>query len=224
MQIEHMPMVRVFFEKRGRAKYTSHLDTMRMFSRSLRRSGLPVWYTQGFNPHMYMTFALPIALGYESLCESVDLRLTKEVPFSEIVERLNAALPPDFRALSAARPQRDPKHIAWADYAATLVYQDANVPALLRKLDVFLAQPVIEVSKRTKKGEKTVDIKPFTQLLAIEELPDGMLLRLRCAAGVVTNIAPTLLLKAYYSWSNTMPDGVKILREAVFCDDMQPFA
>ena len=54
--------VRIFFEKTGRAKYTSHLDTMRTMTRALKRSGLPVWYTQGFNPHLYSTFPLPIAL------------------------------------------------------------------------------------------------------------------------------------------------------------------
>ena len=64
---EVMIPVRMFFSKTGRAKYISHLDTMRTFTRAFRRTSLPLWYTQGFNPHLYMTFPLPLALGVESL-------------------------------------------------------------------------------------------------------------------------------------------------------------
>ena len=65
---------RVFYTKTGRAKYISHLDVTRCFQRALQRAGLSVWYTEGFNPHSYLTFTLPLSLGYESLCESMDKR------------------------------------------------------------------------------------------------------------------------------------------------------
>ena len=57
---------RLFYTKTGRLKYISHLDTNRLMQRTLKRSGLPVWYSEGFNPHIYITFALPLALGLES--------------------------------------------------------------------------------------------------------------------------------------------------------------
>ncbi len=122
MKIEQMPTARVFYHKFGRARYTSHLDVMRMFTRAFRRSGLPLWHTQGFNPHVYMMFALPLALGYESLCETLDIRLTQEIPFEEVAGRLNAALPYGFMAERAAEPVLDPKEIAFAQYESELLY------------------------------------------------------------------------------------------------------
>lgn len=223
MQVEHMPMARIFYEKTGRAKYIAHLDLMRLMTRALRRSRLPLWYTQGFNPHLYLTFPLPLALGYEGLRESFDLRLTGAVPYPEVGDRLNAALPPGLRVLEAAPPERSPADIAWADYAVTLRYRDAALPALEEKLDAFLRQPVIEVQKRSKKGELTVDIKPQFQALAREAGPERLALRLRMAAGIHGSIAPTLLLKAFYAWSGVFPDGVKVVREAVLCGDFEVF-
>lgn len=223
MQIEQMPMVRVFFEKTGRAKYTSHLDTMRTMTRALRRCGLPLWYTQGFNPHLYMTFALPIALGYESLCESLDLRLTKETAFATVVDRMNRVLPPGFRAVSAAPPVMEPREIAWADYAVTLRYEETGLAELMRKFEVFLTQPVIEVTKRTKKGDKQMDIKPHVKVLSAGPVEGGLSLMLRLAAGISLNVTPTLFLKAFYDWSAALPDGVRVLRTAVLTAELENF-
>ena len=55
--------LRLFYTKTGSAKYISHLDVMRAFQRAFRRSKIPVWYTEGFHPHLYLTFALPLSLG-----------------------------------------------------------------------------------------------------------------------------------------------------------------
>ena len=64
-----MRCVRIWFKKMGMSRYVSHLDLMRAMTRAIRRANLPLWYTEGFNPHPYMTFALPLSLGMESLCE-----------------------------------------------------------------------------------------------------------------------------------------------------------
>ena len=69
--------IRIFFSKTGRAIYISHLDLYRLFQRSIKRAKLPVWETEGFNPHLYLTFALPLALGTAGVCESMDTKLTE---------------------------------------------------------------------------------------------------------------------------------------------------
>ncbi len=61
-----MKNVRVFYSKKGRMKFISHLDMNRFMTRMILKSGLPVWYTEGFNPRPYLTFALPLSLGFES--------------------------------------------------------------------------------------------------------------------------------------------------------------
>ena len=208
--------VRIFFEKMGRAKYTSHLDTMRTMTRAFKRSGLPLWYTQGFNPHLYCTFALPIALGCESLCETVDLRLTEEVPFEEVVFRLNNSLPPGLRATGAAPPELDAVEIALADYAVTL---RCDAQHWSGKLDELLDRPVIEVTKRTKKGERLIDIRPHVELLEREILPGELRLKLRCAAGNALNINPTLFLQKLGELAGAEPEGTRILRTSITTKD-----
>ena len=64
---------RIRFSKQDMAKFISHLDLLRCFTRAIGRSGLPAVFTQGFNPHMKMTFALPLPVGVTSDCESVDI-------------------------------------------------------------------------------------------------------------------------------------------------------
>ena len=85
-----MKTVRLFYKKSGRAKYVSHLDTMRAMTRLLRRAQLPAWYTEGFNPHLYITFAMPLSLGFSSDYELADIRLTDDgYPLDKICSQLN---------------------------------------------------------------------------------------------------------------------------------------
>lgn len=221
MQINEMPMMRIFFAKTGRVKYTSHLDLMRMLTRALRRSKLPLWYTQGFHPHLYMTFALPIALGSESKCESMDLRFTQWVAPEEIVAALNAVFPPGILAWQAAAPQRDPGQIAWADYEIRLLRKAPE--EILEKLHLFLQESPILVHKKTKKGEKQMDIRPHISLLHAEVEDTGLQLGLRTAAGNTLNIAPGLFLKAFDQHVGIAPDRVQICRKAILCGDFEKF-
>ena len=68
-----MKDIRIRFEKTGRARYISHLDLTRAMTRAVRRAGLPIWYTEGFNKHPYLTFAAPLSLGFEGTDESLSL-------------------------------------------------------------------------------------------------------------------------------------------------------
>ena len=87
-----MLRVRATFKKTGRAKYISHLDLNRCMLRTFRRSGLPIWYTEGFNPHPYYAFALALSLGFESECEILDFNITDDnMSMEEIRDRLNVA-------------------------------------------------------------------------------------------------------------------------------------
>ena len=73
-----MRSVRLFFKKYGNMKFVSHLDMNRFMIRMVRMSGIPVWYSEGFNPHPYITFALPLSLGFDSDWEIMDIRLDKD--------------------------------------------------------------------------------------------------------------------------------------------------
>lgn len=182
--------IRLFFTKLDRAKYISHLDMNRCMSRAIKRAGLPVWYTGGFNPHMYLTFPLPLSLGCESVYECVDLKMTQKVDFDQMVSRLNACLPPDIQVFSAGEQKMDQKEIAWADYEICFRNEDG----LKEKLTSFFNQQEIKVIKKTKKGEKEIDLKPHFSLVSMEEKEGKLVAVMRFATGIELNINPTLLL------------------------------
>ena len=112
--------IRVFYKKRGRIKYISHLDMNRCMQRALVRTGLPCWHTEGFNPHLYLTFALPLSLGYESDCEIMDFRLTEEIDLGEVQNRLNAVLPEGLEVYRVALKGEKFDKIVSADYTVEL--------------------------------------------------------------------------------------------------------
>ena len=88
-----MKNVRIWFKKDFECRYISHLDLNRCMLRALHKSKIPIWHTEGFNPHIYLTFALPLSLGYESEFETMDFRLTKDMDFEEVLEKLDVKSP-----------------------------------------------------------------------------------------------------------------------------------
>ncbi|HVP15337.1 MAG TPA: TIGR03936 family radical SAM-associated protein, partial [Terriglobales bacterium] len=93
---------RIVFAKGPGMRFTSHLDLLRTWERALRRSGLPLAFTQGHHPHIKLSFGPPLPLGYRSRAEVFDLELARP-PAVDLVERLNAALPGALEVL-ATRP------------------------------------------------------------------------------------------------------------------------
>ena len=92
---------RIKFAKYGTMKFISHLDVMRYFQKAIRRAGLPVMYSEGFNPHQIMSFASPLGVGQTSEAEYFDLALTEEMPAEELCDRLNQTMTEGMRILGA---------------------------------------------------------------------------------------------------------------------------
>lgn len=181
--------VRVVFAKTGRSRFISHLDLMRTMTRVMRRAQIPLWYTEGFNRHPYLTFAAPLPLGQEGLHETMDLRLESEMPMTELVERLNEAMPAGMEAVSAAPAVKKPGELAAACYRVELCCPRQPVAALLE-------QPEIPVEKRTKKKTmKTVDIRPFFADARLEDIPQGVCMTVTLPCGQ-ENVNPVLFCTA----------------------------
>lgn len=214
-----MVKIRMFFEKCSRAKYISHLDINRCWTRALKRSRLPVWYTEGFNPHIYLTFPLPISLGYESQYESVDLKLEEAVPYQEIKRRINECLPPDIQVFRVGEPEMDQKEIAWADYDIEVFCPEPDI--YITELTEFLSQDEIKVMKKSKKGDKEVDIKPLVELLGVSPSDDGVNLTMRFATGIEANINPSLLFQNFPYQQEAQ--GMNVKRTMVYNGQLKPF-
>lgn len=208
-----MPSVntRVFFSKTDRAKYISHLDLNRVMQGAIKRAKLPVWYTEGYNPHMYVQFMLPLSLGQEGVREAMDFRLLEDIPHSEVTTRLNKALPFDIRAVETAAPVLKNTDITTAEYEIT-----ADIDR--EKFLEFAESEKIIVEKTTKKGTFEIDLKPL-----ISELDVGDRITFRLPAGNDFNINPVLLLDAYREFSGEEIKRIRIVRTKILCADGSEF-
>lgn len=190
-----MREVRLRFSKVGRLKYISHLDINRAMARALKRAQIPLWYTQGFNPHPYMSFSLPLSLGVESLCESVDIRLVDDISNDDIKSRMNAVLPDDLKVLEVYDNFRDCSEIAYSDYVYKFQFKDNELA--IEKLKSALNSEQIPALKKGKQGRKRVfketNIKPFIDRYGISIRHNIIVLNIRLLAGTEKNLNPSLL-------------------------------
>lgn len=190
-----MREVRLRFSKTGRLKYISHLDINRAMSRALKRAQIPLWYTEGFNPHPYMSFSLPLSLGVESLCESVDLRIIGDITNDEIKYRLNNVLPQDIKIVDVYDDFRDNSEIVYSDYVYKFEFKDNE--AAFEKIKNVLSSDEIIALKKGKQGRKRVmketNIKSFVDKYSISIRNDVIVLNIRLLAGPEKNLNPSLL-------------------------------
>lgn len=190
-----MRCVRVWFKKMGMSRYVSHLDLMRAMTRSVRRAGLPLWYTEGFNPHPYLTFALPLSLGMESLYESMDIRIVGESSNSEIFDLLKGAMPPGIEIVSVDDPVDDPKTIAFGEF--DLLFDCEDTSGLTTLIKQLLSADELIVQKLGKQGRKKVlkdiNLLEFLKSYSVSCSGNRVKLTVVFPAGSTTNINPTLL-------------------------------
>lgn len=144
--------VRVRFTKVGSLQFISHLDLNRTMKTVMIRAGVPIKYSEGFNPHPKMVFALPLSVGAESVCELLDFKLDRPMSAEELTARLNAAFPLEMRVLEAYAPTAKFTDIRYAEYRLENE-EDFDVTPL--------EADTIVMMKRTKSGEKETDIKPM---------------------------------------------------------------
>ena len=190
-----MLRLRATFKKTGRAKYISHLDLNRCMLRIFRRSKLPVWYTEGFNPHPYYSFALALSLGFESDCEIMDFNITDDnMPLSVIKDRLNEVMPEGMGIVDIAPQKNKITVIAKAEYEFDLKADD--VQGVYDAVEKLLAADEILIEKKPKKGIKTVDLKPDTEMVSLEKAEGAVHMAMRLPAGTKTNYNPTIFVEA----------------------------
>lgn len=215
-----MRNIRLIYKKTGRAKYISHLDLNRLMTRVLKRSGLPVWFTEGFNPHAFITFVLPLSLGFESRYDVMDFRVTDDnLSNDEILSALKSALPPDIVAQKVYTALTKAKIIAFAEFDIDLAIDDINY----NKFKDFLNADEIITEKTTKKkGLKTFDVKPKIIKYSVEKTGDNAKIYLLLPAGNIENINPTIILDAAEKQGIEF-DVLNIVRGGIFDNNMNLF-
>ena len=214
---------RLKFSKNGPIRFVGHLDVMRYMQKANRRAGLPVRYSEGFSPHQIMSFALPLSVGATSDGEYLDMSMTEEVEPSLIVERLNEAMHEGIQAVDCVLlPEHAPKSmtlICAAGYrlrlrddfepgnnrdSASEYAQDVDVTshvfsskeAYIQALECFLSAETIPAVKKTKTGEKEIDIKPLIHGYSID---DSGVLDIILHAGSKDHVKPALLFERFFA-------------------------
>ena len=182
-------------------KFVSHLDMNRLMTRIIRKAGIPVWYTEGFNCHIYINYAVPLSLGFEGVYEIMDIRLTDDsYSIGEMLGRLNAVSGDGIAFLKAAEPVLPTKDIAYAEYELSF---DEN--GFFKDLKEFLSKDSVICLKKDKKGRmKELDIIPKIKKKEFDE----KLIHLTLTAGNEGNLNPTLILNTFFEQTK---------REPVFC-------
>ena len=168
--------LRFCFEKNGTSAYISHLDLMKALQRSFVRAGIPVKYSQGFNPHIEMSIVVPLSTGYETRCDLCDLDLVCDEMPENFVEDLNAVMPRGMKVLHAGAADRPVREIAYSAYEIVLPAGDADA------MKALFDQPVT-LEKRSKRGRREVDLRDYIKELSFAAEGDKTLCRCILSAG-----------------------------------------
>jgi radical SAM-linked protein len=147
-----------------------------------------------------LVFAVPLAVGVESICEFLDIRITGDISCEEIVERVNAGLTSELRVIEAYYPETRFSDIEAADY----IYKIKTVGAgyeLADRIKRFLTTPPVMVTRKTKSGERDVDIAQAISRLVVSysKAEGGIEMTARLPAGSRLSINPALPLDALRS-------------------------
>ena len=189
--------VRLKFCKVGTLQYISHLDLQRTFNRIIVRACIPVWYTQGFNPHIKLVFSTPLSVGSESVCEYLDIKLSRDMPLDEIKERLNAEMTDEFYISDVYESKSDFASIEYACYSINIHTKDAS-EELAKKIESVLTTSPLNMVKKTKSGEKEIDIVPLIKSAEAKynDAESGIELNTVLSASSTNYLNPEMLITA----------------------------
>ena len=219
--------IRIKFSKQGQMRFIGHLDIMRYFQKVMRRADVNIRYSEGFSPHQIMSFAAPLGVGLTGSGEYLDIEVLSTDSSAEMVRRMNETMAEGMQVLSYKLLPDDAVNamslVAACDYTIRLRagygeklgMSDAE---FMNGLVSYIENGNLEIVKKTKKGERLVDLKPLIFEYRVTEDGEGIFLKL--SSGSANNIKPELVLEAYCnSMEKEFPQfGFAINREDVYAD------
>lgn len=219
-----MRSIRIWFNKKDSAKYISHLDLTRCIIRAFRRTDIPLWYTEGFNPHPHLVFGLPLPLGVEGLRETLDIRLNDDSYENErVLSELNRVTVPGIEFLEIQEPKEKPLSIVFADYTVEIPDLE-NCDEFVQKIEAVINSGEVIFEKKTKKGG-------FKQINACEHLNDfvcdaegnSVKMCFRLPAGNDFTVNPVLFCKVLFEKIGEPDILHRIVRHRLLTKDLREF-
>lgn len=188
--------VRIRFSKSGALVYIGHLDVMRYFQKLFRRAQIPVAYSEGFSPHQILSFTPPLPLGMESTGEYADVELTGTISTKMAIETLRAESVPEIKIISFKELPADCQNamasVSAARYNITL--KDKSIILdIEERINNFLREEEILITRKTKKSEKIINIRPLVYELEFDK--ENMIIDMLISSGSTDNIKPGYVLE-----------------------------
>lgn len=212
-----MPELRLVFKRDGAARYLSHLDVFRTFARAFTRAEVPLVYSQGFNPHPYISIVHPLSVGVSGDNEILDFSInTFDVPDASAV---NSALPPGLQVVALYTPARSVKEIAFAEYLFEFAY-DETLPSV-ESLNTFFKNDVITVTKRTKSGIKPINLREVYKSIVFTQT-DSHTLTARALFSATNAPVNPKYFTAALEMSALKPDFARYKRLGFFDAELKP--
>jgi len=213
--------VRLKWSKGEETRFTSHLDVLRTFERAIRRSGIPIAYSEGFHPHQRIAFGPPLPLGFISESEYLDLQLTE--PFlNEFLIRLNEALPQGFKIWEGkpifSKAESLSSAINAAVYKIELPFSEMEIK---EKIEEIFSQKSLMVSRVSKADKsftacreelKEVDIR--YEILRLENV--GSTLKMLLSIGSAGYAKPQEVLTCGFGMKDKEVLSLLIKREGLY--------
>lgn len=223
-----MRCVRIRFTKTGRMIYVSHLDVNRMMTRAVRRAEMPMWYTEGFNPHPYIAFALPLSLGQSSECEYMDIRIESDMTNDEVKEKLSAVMPEGVEIKDVTDPVYDINEISGAKYQVKLIFEsDGEAAEFSEKAAELMNGTELMAEKMGKKGHRKVlkQVNLIEQIFekSVEADKNTVVMNLTVAAGNTVNLNPALLIETLEKLTGISSEMQYIERKDLIIADGKSF-
>lgn len=210
---------RCIFEKTGDARFISHLDLNRVMQRAIRRAEVPVWYTEGFNTHPYITFANPLSLGFESRYEIMDTKLVDD-DFSlvELIKKLNETLPEGIKISASYEPMTKVSQIAYSSYRIKFNADEVEFEKIKTAL-----QGEIKAIKKGKAGEREIDIAPHIINAEIKFDAGLVIFKVILPASQEININPNLLTSALFAKAEISERMSRVIRMELLDSNLKTF-
>ncbi|OUQ21812.1 Fe-S oxidoreductase [Lachnoclostridium sp. An14] len=222
--------IRIKFAKHGTMKFIGHLDVMRYFQKAMRRADVNIRYSEGFSPHQIMSFAAPLGVGLTSNGEYMDIEVHSTGSSAEMVRRLNEVMVEGFEVLSYRRlPDGAGNAMSLVDCADYTVrfrngYEPEDLEGFFAGLEAFYGRESIPIVKKTKKGERQLDLKPLIYQLQVLREDERPAVAMRVSTGSTDNIKPELVLETYCReiGMEITPLTFEVQREEIYAPDFVP--
>ncbi len=204
--IQPAQKMRFEFQKVGELRFLSHLELMRALMRALRRAGVPLAFTQGFNPQPRLSSAQALAVGIQGLRELGEVELVRRMEPEEMLARWNRHLPSELKILRAWEAPLNGPSLSAGVRGAVYEVQLApngwdrgvlNVLGATEACAAFLAQESIPVEASKKGKTVSLDARPLLQEFSAAGRAGSPAWQMRVRVGPTGSVKPTAVMRSF---------------------------